>query len=131
MVGGERRSLSGVHFHRLDLLPIQEHADLDGLGARGARARRHDPEEVFRIHGKAMEHVQRVGQAEPDLVVVEEHRGAGLDLGPHGLEAREGRLERVRAEEGGAGNPLRRLEVLLQEHGRDRQHVADIVEAVT
>ena len=128
--GARGRSLARIDVHDPDLRAVEEHRDVHRLRSRRPRARGHDAEEVLPIDGEAVQDVQRVGQAEPALVVVGERRGAGLDLGPHGLQARECRLEGIGAEERGAGHALRRLQVLLQEDGGDGEHVADVVEPV-
>ena len=80
--------------------------------------------------GNAMDGVKRVGEAEPGDVVLGWDRRRLADAASLRSQPRQRRVERRRPEEREARDPLGRGDVLLHQRGRERQHVADVVEAV-
>ena len=104
---------------------------LEGLGPRGPLASHHHPHHVVGLDREAVDGVDGVGQAEARRVVLGESEGRGLDLCPRGPRAHEARAWRTPGPKSAAGRPSGRgQQVLLHERGRQREHVAVVVEAV-
>ena len=129
-VHAERAHAFGVERLDADLAVVEEEPELEGFRGGRPLAARHHPEDVVRLDGEPVDGVERVRKAQARRVVLRGDRRAGLDLGPHGGQAHEAGLRRIRAEERCSRDALRGEEVLLEERGRERQDVAVVVEAV-
>ena len=110
--------------------PSIQSASSIGRGRGRPRAAGHDAERVLTVGGKAIQRVHGVRQAQARDVVrggrlLERLHRAGAWLPPH-----QRRLHRRHAEERGARDALGGHEVALHQHGRQREHVGDVVEAV-
>ena len=86
--------------------------------------------DVLAFDRHAVNGVERVRQAQAGDVVIERERPRVAAAPAFGPQARQGRLQRRRAEQRHARDVVRGRQVLLHQHRRQRQHVGDVVEPV-
>ena len=129
-IGEERRAAIRIerampHFHAVH---PQGHFERFRSG-RTQPAQRH-LEGVVAVHRELMRRVQRVRQRKTRLVVLEQRLRAFRNLPLARIQPRQRRLRDLGAVERRADHLVGGSDVALHQHRRQRQHVADVVEAV-
>ena len=126
----ESRGTFEVEHLRLHLHVIDPERHGDRSRSRRPRAAKDRPNGVLTLDRDAEGGVEGVGKTESGLVVGVRERARIARPAAIGAQLRQRRLEVRRPEERQPRDPIRRRDVLLHQHRRQRQHVRDVVEAV-
>ena len=126
----ESRGTFEVEHLRLHLHVIDPERHGDRRRPRRARAAKDRPDGVLTIDRDTEGGVEGVGETESGLVVGVRERARIARPAAIGAQLRQRRLEVRRPEQRQPRDPIRRRDVLLHQHRRQRQHVRDVVEAV-
>ena len=127
----EPRGALQIEDVRVHLLVVHPECDRDRLRSGRTQAAQANLDHILRIHRHAEHRMERVRQAQSGDVVVAGERPRVADTPAVGAQARERRLHRRRPVERETRDPVRRRDVLLHQHRRQRQDVSDVVEPVS
>ncbi len=111
-------------------LPSIHSVKVTGSDPAGTDAAAVSANHVLAVHREAVRRMRGVRQAEPGPVVLRRHRRRLHDLARAGVLPDQRRLERLGAEDCRPRDAFGGEQVALHQHRRDRQHVADVVEAI-
>src|SRR6185436_7607330 len=124
----ERRGLRRVELDRLNLRTIDPQGDGKRLRPKRAAPIEKRAHNVLNVDRKAMNNVKRVWECESCGIVIRERRQTWNYPLESGAKLHHCRLHLVGSKECLAGDSFCRSQVLLHEHWRQRQHIANVIE---